>query len=277
VSATPEIAKPSIKRFATRVIKLGLSSLYFVGSRIWCRLSGNRTATCVILYYHSVPKEYQGRFAKQMALLATRNLAIPITRLNDLPAARSVVITFDDALANVAENALPVLIDLNIPASIFVVSEALGRTPGWGEGYYSPNERTMSQEELLNLPDLITVGSHTLTHPNLTTLSRESSDDELRISRAKLEAMLRQPVLLFSFPHGALNDTLVDQCREVGYRQVFSTEPRLFLASQEQYVVGRVATDPWDWPAEFYLKIAGAYCWQPYAKSVVREIRRLFN
>lgn len=275
MSVTPEVAKPSVSRSATRVIKLGISLLYFAWKRIGRLLFGHHYGTCVVLYYHSVPAKYQERFAQQMRLLAGGMKAIDIRRIDDLPAkANSVVITFDDALQNFSENAVPVLEGLKIPATVFVVTDVLGSKPGWAEGYYGPDERIMSEEALGKLPDLITVGSHTLTHPDLTTVSLESAAIELKLSRQKLETLLRRPIPLFSFPHGAYNDALLRQCKDAGYRRVFTTEPELVSASTDDYVVGRVSVDPWDWWVEFRLKIAGAYCWQPFARDAVRNIER---
>jgi peptidoglycan/xylan/chitin deacetylase (PgdA/CDA1 family) len=276
VSVNPEVAKPSVSRSVRRVIKLGISLLYFAWMRIGRLLLGNRAGTCVVLYYHSVPGKYQERFAQQMRLLAGRKAAIDIDRIEDLPAnATSVVITFDDALQNFAENAVPVLIGLQIPATVFVVTDALGSKPRWGQGYYGPDERIMSEEELRKLPDLVTVGSHTLTHPDLTTVSPESAAIELKLSREKLEALLRRPIPLFSFPHGAYNDSLLRESKDAGYQRVFTTEPQLVSAATDRYVVGRVSVDPWDWRAEFRLKVAGAYCWQPVARKAVRNMRAL--
>jgi len=212
-----------------------------------------------------------------MRLVAARKAVIDVACIDELaPNTHSVAITFDDALQNFAENVVPVLVGWKIPASVFVVPDALGSKPAWGEGYYDLNERIMSEAQLSSLPDLITVGSHTLTHANLTAVSQESAAEELKLSREKLEAMIRRPILFFSFPHGAFNELVVHQCREAGYKRVFTTEPLLISAAKDQFVVGRVSADPWDWRLEFYLKISGAYCWQPCAQAVVRSVRRLF-
>jgi peptidoglycan/xylan/chitin deacetylase (PgdA/CDA1 family) len=277
MSATPEVATPSVTRFAIRTIKLGISSLSFIWIQLRRWLSPDRPATCVVLYYHSVPAQYRKRFEEQMQMVANRAAAIDITHLCDLPPhTHSVVITFDDALESFAENAVPVLVGLKIPATVFAVADALGSKPGWGEGYFSPEERVMSPEQLGRLPDSIRVGSHTLTHPYLTALSQEAAGEEITRSREKLEALLHRPITLFSFPHGAFNSSTVCQCQEAGYERVFTIEPVLASAGKNQFVVGRVPADPWDWRVEFYLKIFGAYCWQPYAQVVKRKIRALF-
>ena len=278
MSATPEVTKRSPTRFSIRRIKLGISILYFVRNRFYCLLFPNRTGTCVVLYYHNVPSPYRMRFEQQMRIVADKKAAIDITRIDDLPAnTHSIALTFDDALESFAENAVPVLVRLRIPATVFAVADAFGCNPGWGEGYYFPKERVMSSAQLGSLPYSINVGSHTLTHPYLTALSWEAAGEEIKFSRERLEALLHRPITLFSFPHGDFNDSTVRQCQEAGYEHVFTTEPVLVSGGRAQFVVGRVSTDPWDWLLEFYLKIAGAYCWQPYAQAVVRNIRARFS
>jgi peptidoglycan/xylan/chitin deacetylase (PgdA/CDA1 family) len=282
MSATPEVTKSSAASLARRIIKLGISIFYFVLCSLWNKLrrlsSKNRPGTAVVLYYHSVPRHYQARFEEQMRMITSRATPIALKNLDHLPADRhSVAITFDDALESFAENAVPVLQQLNIPATVFVVTDALGSRPAWGESYYDPEERVMSDEQLLNLPSLISVGSHTLTHPNLVALSEEVAAREITESRKKLESLLQRPITTFSFPHGESSTSTVRQCREAGYEQVFTIEPALLSADQPEFVAGRVAADPWDWGLEFKLKIAGAYCWQAYTRVATHKINQLFS
>ena len=130
----------------------------------------------------------------------------------------------------------------------------------------------MSLEQLRGLPDSIGVGSHTLTHQILTMVSQQTASKEIKLSREKLAAILHRPITLFSFPDGMFNSFIIRECQEAGYKHVFTTEPVLFSSGKDQFVVGRVPVDPWDWRVEFFLKISGAYCWQPYAKALMRKI-----
>jgi peptidoglycan/xylan/chitin deacetylase (PgdA/CDA1 family) len=187
----------------------------------------------------------------------------------------TVAVTFDDALESFAENAVPVLLRLNIPATVFAVADALGGMPDWAESYYSTEERVMSAERLTGLPDLITVGSHTLTHADLVVLPQDAAGREISESKMKLEVLLCRPVKFFSFPFGTFDAVNVRQCREAGYDRVFTTVP--IPGAPGQFVVGRVAADPWDWWLEFRLKVAGAYRWMPYASAAKHRIRASFS
>jgi len=60
-----------------------------------------------------------------------------------------------------------------------------------------------SWEELRSLdPALVTIGSHTLTHPILPSLDDAALEREVGGSRRLLEARLERPVELFAYPNG---------------------------------------------------------------------------
>jgi peptidoglycan/xylan/chitin deacetylase (PgdA/CDA1 family) len=52
-------------------------------------------------------------------------------------------------------------------------------------------------------PDLITIGSHTLTHPILPTLDDAAIDLEMTESRRQLEQKLNRPANYFCYPNGS--------------------------------------------------------------------------
>ena len=71
-------------------------------------------------------------------------------------------------------------------------------------------------------PSLITVGSHTVEHPILSTLEDEQIEFELRRSRAWLEEALGRPVDLFCYPNGS-QDMRVRHMAAQTYRAAVST------------------------------------------------------
>jgi peptidoglycan/xylan/chitin deacetylase (PgdA/CDA1 family) len=54
-------------------------------------------------------------------------------------------------------------------------------------------------------PDLITIGSHTLTHPILPTLDEGAIHFEMAESRRQLEQKLNRPVKYFCYPNGSFH------------------------------------------------------------------------
>jgi peptidoglycan/xylan/chitin deacetylase (PgdA/CDA1 family) len=82
----------------------------------------------------------------------------------------------------------------------------------------------MNWEELHALDrSLITVGSHTMSHPILTTLTPEEIEFELRESRDCLERGLQRPVEFFCYPNGSYDARAYEAARKI-YRAAVTTE-----------------------------------------------------
>ncbi|HYX53766.1 MAG TPA: polysaccharide deacetylase family protein [Candidatus Limnocylindrales bacterium] len=85
----------------------------------------------------------------------------------------------------------------------------------------------MSWDELKSLdPELITIGSHTFSHPILTTLSDDQLDFELRESRRILEEKLDREVGYFCYPNGSY-DARVHRAVRAFYSAALTTESGL--------------------------------------------------
>jgi peptidoglycan/xylan/chitin deacetylase (PgdA/CDA1 family) len=265
----------------SRVLKCTISLGVYLATRLRVsalRLFGIKTAgTCVILNYHSITADQREAFARQLDILCRCATPVKIdSESTPEPGKNAAAITFDDGFEDFLLQALPELRSRNIPCTVFVIVKAVGQEFGTGERL----DRVMSVQQLRNLPeDLVTIGSHTLTHPFLPETTRLDAYQEIVESRKQLEKMLDRPIKLFSFPFGGFTQALVDICREAGYRRVFTTLPTLAFTTPQKFAVGRVRADTTDWPLETRLKIAGAYRWLPLAFRLKRRIlnNRVFS
>lgn len=266
--------------FAKRILKLSISLGFFVVASVgrWLgRLCGQCPEPwCTVLYYHSVPPYQRQLFARQMDYVCRLTTPIVLdgrTRFAD--GARYCCITFDDGFQSVIHNALPELHKRNIPAIFFVTANALGKRADWWPetARYEVEERIVTAEQLRRIPtERLTVGSHTLSHPRLTLLNDADAIREIASSRLVLEEILGRSVTLFSVPFGAFDDRIIRICRAAGYERVFTSSPTSAAGTHPEFVTGRVATQPADWPIEFHLKLLGAYSWLPYAFSIKQRI-----
>ena len=258
----------------TRIVKFGISLGVYAASgvgRFVNRLTGQAArSSCVVVYYHSVDATQRIRFAKQMDQLLSYAKPIATNEAANLkPGTRYAAVTFDDGFKNFYECALPELVKRGIPATMFVITDVIGKTFG-PEGH---PEEVMSLEQIRGLPEnLITIGSHTMTHPLLPSINLDEAKREISLSRVKLEKQLQRSIVQFSFPYGGFNQKLVEICHEAGYQMVFSTLPYFAFKEPNEFVTGRVRVDPTDWPLEFRLKLAGAYRWLPRAFELKREV-----
>ncbi|MCD6405636.1 MAG: polysaccharide deacetylase family protein [Planctomycetes bacterium] len=254
---------------AKRLVKVSVSLLYYVvflvPLRLFGALVGKPMTRLTVLYYHGVPTPARAAFARQMDMLvrAGRPVGVDPEAAGD-DSGLLVAVSFDDAFANLIENALPELESRGIPAAIFVPSGNLGRQAEWNipEGSPEKAERIMTAEELRNLVGRwVTIGSHTVSHVPLADLSDEEAEVELLESKRELEEITGRWVDLLAFPYGSYSARIVPLARQAGYRRCYTIEPHSAHPRAAGFLVGRVKADPADRPIEFRLKIRGAYGW----------------
>jgi peptidoglycan/xylan/chitin deacetylase (PgdA/CDA1 family) len=101
----------------------------------------------------------------------------------------------------------------------------------------------MDWDEVLSLdPKLITVGSHTMTHPILTTLCDPEIEMELLESRRCLEKRLQRPVDFFCYPNGSYDKRVYPVVRK-NYRAAVTTESGM-VDSRESFDLHRLPRIP---------------------------------
>ncbi len=144
---------------------------------------------------------------------------------------------FDDSLVGVHHHAMPILLDLGLPATVFAVSDALGSSPSWWPGAGD----VMTAAQLLEMAELgFGVASHTRSHPSLPTLGRSRLGDELGGSRRALEDLVSGPVDLFAYPYGHHDPTVRLAVAEAGYRAGYSFLNGRLTAGLDRYRLPRL-------------------------------------
>lgn len=145
---------------------------------------------------------------------------------NGLPQ-KPVLLTFDDAFADIAEYALPVLQRYGFGATVFVVTGHIGKTNAWDEARGSAIHPLMTAEQLRYwAAEGIEFGAHSRTHPDLATVPAAVAEEELLRSRDELEALLGRRVTVFAYPYGRCNEAVCDLARK-NFELAFTTEEGL--------------------------------------------------
>lgn len=208
-----------------------------------------------ILCYHTVDEGWRSSlavrpstFRDHCALLASRrsviDLSSAVTRMGrsgNLPRGQAAL-TFDDGFAALLEHALPHLVRHRLPATVFLVAStrtADGHPVDWVDDAPTPAPQTLDLEQVLEMQkEGISFGSHSYAHRDLTSLSEEECERDLRASRELLEDLLGRPVPCLAYPRG-LHDRAVHRAvRKAGYKFAFSLSDDRFKVSD--YALPRV-------------------------------------
>lgn len=88
---------------------------------------------------------------------------------------------------------------------------------------------------------VLEIGSHTRTHPVLTSVSSES---ELRMeiyeSRKRIEQVVSREINHFCYPNGAINSKIRKLVEQSGYQTATTTESGLVSANADRYALKRI-------------------------------------
>lgn len=139
-------------------------------------------------------------------------------------ASRSVVLSFDDGYMDNLCHAEPVLRRYGFHAICYVVSGGVGGYNFWDAEKLKVEKPIMDQRAIGQwLAAGHEIGSHTVSHPALTRLSRSQAAQEISASRQQLQRITATPVAHFCYPFGDHNDLTVDLVREAGYESAVTT------------------------------------------------------
>jgi peptidoglycan/xylan/chitin deacetylase (PgdA/CDA1 family) len=164
------------------------------------------------------------RFQKIIELLACNNF-FPLTLEQDTGHGhenkdtrhlqRPIHLTFDDGCRSFLTHALPILDRFNFKTTVFPVAGYMGKTSSWD---VMPQFPHLSKHEIREISVLgHEIGSHGLTHSNLTYLSTADLKTELSDSKKILEDITGKKVTSLSFPFGSWNKRVWEHAQETGY------------------------------------------------------------
>jgi len=217
-----------------------------VGGHMRRRVVSTVQGSALILMYHRIAESAPEldpekltiaaeHFEKQLAAFVETftimSLSEVVTRLQEkrrLPV-QTLCLTFDDGYEDNFEIALPILERYEVPATFFIAGAGLNNEHIYLWEEHAPELYKHANTELLARTSghpLVEIGGHTQTHPRLTVLAPEEQTQEISENKRMLEKITRQPVTLFAYPFGQLNDfnvTSVAAVKACGYEAACTT------------------------------------------------------
>lgn len=134
---------------------------------------------------------------------------------------KPVVLSFDDGYLSVYTEAFPVLKQEGWPATIYLQVNVLD-TPGFLTTDMVKEMQASGFE----------VGSHTITHADLTKLSPARLESELVESKRELERRFASTVSTFAYPAGRFNDNVIAATKRAGYVLAVTTRSGIGVMSE---------------------------------------------
>ena len=155
---------------------------------------------------------------------------------------RPLIITFDDGYRSTYLNAWPALKRAGFSATVFLVSDLIGKTNSWDADEIQ--EPLLNDREILEMRAAgIAFGSHTKTHAALTKISESQAKLELAGSRRTLEELLGSPVTTLCYPYAKQNSAVRAIAREAGYKSAVIGRGGLNRRSTDPYALRRIKID----------------------------------
>jgi GT2 family glycosyltransferase/peptidoglycan/xylan/chitin deacetylase (PgdA/CDA1 family) len=172
---------------------------------------------------------------------------------------KAALVTFDDAYADLVPAAIDVLSRRQIPAVVFAVSGQIGGSNEWDRHLGAAELPLLDAAGLQALREAgIEIGSHTVSHSQLTKVPEATVAAELGDSAEQIErAGLPRP-RAFAYPHGEWSPAIAAAAAEAGYAAAFTIDHGRVRAGGDRYALPRIEVLASDSPRALRLKLATA-------------------
>ena len=220
-----------------------------------------------VLMYHKIDENAEvsklsvspKSFSRQMKFLRDNNYnVLSLSELAELINSKkpisykTVVVAFDDGYENNYTNAFSSLKEYNIPATIFIPVNKIGK-----KGYL-----TWSQLKEMS-SNGIDIGSHTLSECYLPDIKDDNRLwDEISRSRKLLRAKIPGTSDFIAYCSGGFNEKIRQMVIDAGYKGACATNPGKDYPDNDIYAIKRVRISRTsDNLFVFWIETSGFYTW----------------
>ena len=178
------------------------------------------------------------QFEKQMRYISLKYNPIPLKYAVEKIRGRldrplnAIAITFDDGYRNNLDFAYPIAKKYRIPITIF---------PNINCTAQKNNANFLHWEDIIALHrGGVDFGSHTVSHPHLTTINEAELFREINNSKKILESRINEEVYSFSYPYGEFNYKVKDLVKQNGFSCALTTEYGINDFNTDLYELKRI-------------------------------------
>jgi peptidoglycan/xylan/chitin deacetylase (PgdA/CDA1 family) len=142
---------------------------------------------------------------------------------------RLCAVTFDDGYASFADLVLPLLVERDLAATLYVTTGFLGE-PGMLS--------KAALDDLAGSP--VEIGAHAVLHRHLDLLPVDAARTEIRDSGDRLGRLLGHAPRSFAYPHGSFNRKVRDLTAQAGYDSAYAVKNALTHPADDRYARARL-------------------------------------
>lgn len=157
---------------------------------------------------------------------------------------KPIVLSFDDGYRSMYTTAYPILKDFDYQGVFFLYNSKIDTDSGLS--------KEMVEEMVAGGME---IGSHTLSHPDMTKISAAKLKKELEDSQRLLSELVGSPVLTLAYPAGRYNEKVIKATEEAGYLAAVTTEYGSASINQNPLRLKRVRINKSDGLKGFIKKI----------------------
>lgn len=169
---------------------------------------------------------------------------------------KPVLLTFDDGYADNLTAALPLLTERNMTATVFPISDWVGKENRW-EDFHKAITTTMDWNELKRWQIAgLEIASHTVSHPFLSRCQNTALTEELCASKRCLEEKLGTPIHFLCYPYGDFAEATVQAAQNAGYLAAFAIFENAPLWKLHLHALPRIPIPSGQKMWEFKLKVS---------------------
>ena len=192
-----------------------------------------RAKAVPVLMYHGVGREEQKKWGDLTLLIAPETFEEQIKYLHEHGykivsveeaskrlrmnenVKKYIAITFDDGYLNNYTYAFPILKKYAATATFYIIPDAIA-----SHGYTGGTAKHMNDSQIKEMVKAgMRIGSHTMSHCDLTSIREEDYQRELAESKRLLEQRFKTHIESIAYPYGLYNEKIVNLVKEYGYKE----------------------------------------------------------
>lgn len=136
---------------------------------------------------------------------------------------KPVILSFDDGYLDAYTNAYPILKKYRFTATFYIITSFVGK------------DNYMNWDQILELKNAgMNIGSHSITHPDLSKASEEKIEREISQSQKTLEEKIGVSITDFCYPAGKYDNRTIEMLKKYHYKAATTTKSGVYQTVEDK-------------------------------------------